>query len=152
MSPQLVILNELEFKRTLDVSAFRFTHELWVPFYRLLALKLLRLLVIRTHTTPGTPVDTGRARGNWQLSVNAPLTGTLDVLDKSGSSPIALAATAVNAVQGFEDIWLTNNLPYILALEEGHSKQAPSGFVVQAIDFIEDWLRREFAKLETKEL
>ena len=31
---------------------------------------------------------------------------------------------------------LRNDVPYIMPLEEGHSKQAPHGFVTQAIDAV----------------
>lgn len=75
-----------------------------------------------------TPVDEGRARGNWQFSVNAPANGTVDTLDKTGQFSIAGVKFGANAwKQG--DIWLTNNLPYINRLEHGWSQQAPAGFV-----------------------
>jgi len=78
----------------------------------------------------GTPVDEGRARGNWFPSLNKPSTEVGDTLDKSGSGTIAaLTAMAMNAKLG-DTVWLTNNLPYILPLENGHSQiQAPEGMV-----------------------
>jgi hypothetical protein len=39
---------------------------------RKVALRILQTLAV------GTPVDTGRARSNWQVSTRVPLTGTLD--------------------------------------------------------------------------
>lgn len=75
-----------------------------------------------------TPVDQGRARGNWQFSINAPANGALDTLDKTGQFSIAAVKFGANSwKQG--DIWLTNNLPYIERLEYGWSQQAPSGMV-----------------------
>jgi hypothetical protein len=47
-----------------------------------------------------TPVDTGRARAGWGL-----------------------------AMQGKFTAVLANNVPYIVKLEYGHSKQAPAGMV-----------------------
>lgn len=75
-----------------------------------------------------TPVDTGRARGNWQITFNAPASGTLTQVDPTGRGTIAqIGAEASKWKQG--DIWLTNNLPYANRLEYGWSKQAPAGFV-----------------------
>ena len=77
----------------------------------------------------GTPVDTGRARGNWQFSEGRPATGELNTFDKTGLGTMANAATEIAAAKvGGPDWFLSNNVPYILMLEFGHSKQAPAGF------------------------
>ena len=83
-----------------------------------------------TRVVLGTPVDVGRARGNWFPSLNAPATGIDEgARDKSGSQAIAaVTSTALQAELG-DTVWLTNNLPYILPLENGHSGQAPEGMV-----------------------
>jgi hypothetical protein len=78
-----------------------------------------------------TPVDVGRARGNWFPSINNPSNAVdLEAKDKSGEKSVSrLTSTARNAKLG-DTVWFTNNLPYILALENGHSqKQAPDGMV-----------------------
>jgi len=62
-----------------------------------------------------TPVDTGRARMNWMAGVNAPGDG-------------GVKETIARARLG-DSLFLTNNLPYIEALEYGSSKQAPKGMV-----------------------
>lgn len=74
-----------------------------------------------------TPVDTGRARGNWQCSLDVPITTQVDLLDPTGSQAISsvIATVRESAVN-----YLSNNVPYIRRLEyEGHSKQAPDGMV-----------------------
>ena len=76
-----------------------------------------------------TPVDTGRARGNWQTAVNAVPTGTLESLDPSGAMAIAGVHAGVAGFKVGDIAYLANNLPYIMRLEEGYSKQAPSGMV-----------------------
>lgn len=83
-----------------------------------------------TRVVLDTPVDTGRARGNWYPSLNAPSSDRDDdIEDKSGSRALAeIVDNATRAVIG-DVIWLTNNLPYILPLENGSSKQAPDGMV-----------------------
>lgn len=70
-----------------------------------------------------TPVDTGRARGNWQCTTESPATGETDRLDPSGRD--AMAEVSANAAGVGGVTYLTNNLPYILPLEEGHSTQSP---------------------------
>ena len=75
-----------------------------------------------------TPVDTGRARGNWQASVNSPSTVATEDTDKIGAGTIAAGNAAVDGATG-NVFWLSNNLPYIERLEYGHSKQSPQGMV-----------------------
>lgn len=70
-----------------------------------------------------TPVDTGRARGNWQTTTETPASGEVSRLDKTGTDAIAEVAERSGGVGSVT--YLTNNLPYILKLEEGHSKQSP---------------------------
>lgn len=76
-----------------------------------------------------TPVDTGRARGNWFPSLTSPSNAVGDSVDKSGGNALG----RIDGVAGSADVgdvaWLTNNLPYILVLENGSSKQAPQGMV-----------------------
>lgn len=88
------------------------------------------IIELDTRVVLGTPVDTGRARGNWFPSLNSPSSSVdMEAKDKSGSRAISAAtATATTAELG-DTAWLTNNLPYILPLENGHSGQAPEGMV-----------------------
>lgn len=83
-----------------------------------------------------TPVDTGRARGNWQTSVGSPATGELDREDKSGAQVIAEVHQKTPPGAGQVTL-LTNNLPYIEALERGSSTQAPEGMVRKNIDRVQ---------------
>ena len=77
-----------------------------------------------------TPVDSGRARGNWFPSVGAPSSAVnMNAKDKSGAAAIAAINSTVMGADIGDVIWLTNNLPYILPLENGWSKQAPQGMV-----------------------
>lgn len=74
-----------------------------------------------------TPVDTGRARANWQVSTGAQKTDVID--STNGQRAIDEVETVVNASPEDETIFLTNNVPYISFLEYGSSKQAPAGMV-----------------------
>lgn len=91
-----------------------------------LALELFRRIVMRT------PVDTGRARGNWQLTIGAPATDILPI--RRNDANISMAGAILNLMTPYSDIWITNNVPYILALEYGHSDQAPKGMVRVSLD------------------
>lgn len=88
-----------------------------------------------------TPVDTGRARGNWNISV-----GKVDSSTDDNRKGIRYKGTGdVPNPNGDESIFISNNLPYIETLEyggypnppkggkgktvNGFSKQAPNGMV-----------------------
>lgn len=95
---------------------------------RLIGLKVLRGVVLKT------PVDTGRARANWQLSINIPKT---DIKKTTNNTAIADGNRKLKTIKLGEDIYITNNLPYIGRLERGHSKQAPRGMVALTLAEIE---------------
>jgi hypothetical protein len=84
-------------------------------------LELFSLVIL------GTPVDTGRLRGNWQTTINSPTDSVRDKLDKSGSE--AIADVAANLGGLMDVVWFVNNLPYAEAIEMGGSRQAPAGMV-----------------------
>lgn len=78
-----------------------------------------------------TPVDTGRARGNWVVGVgdiNSEQTGKLD---KQGTQTVGNVANDIAKIDWAvaDKVYITNTLPYILRLEYGSSKQAPNGMV-----------------------
>lgn len=70
-----------------------------------------------------TPVDSGRARGNWQVSIGTPKTDAITRLDPSGAAAIAEVETGMGGAGGIT--WLTNNLPYIEVLEYGQYPNPP---------------------------
>lgn len=73
----------------------------------------------------------GLSRGNWQATVGEPAKGVLPTIDQTGSATIVAGEQVFGQVpDGAFDIgWLTNNLPYIEELEDGHSSQAPQGML-----------------------
>jgi len=89
----------------------------------------------------GTPVDTSRARLNWQGTVGAPAQGVLKPYPSQPSSPGEGATVAMASIRSAasrytgqqEGLFITNNLDYIDDLNNGSSSQAPANFVEQAI-------------------
>lgn len=80
-----------------------------------------------------TPVDTGRARSNWQVSIGKSALGTVDA-PVSPSEAIGNAKSELSKLRDSDSsVHITNNLPYIQRLNEGWSPQQPAGFVDQAI-------------------
>jgi hypothetical protein len=71
----------------------------------------------------------GRFRGNWQFSIDTPADGVLDQIDPSGNVTLAKLKLQVEQLSIGETAYIVNNLPYGIALEYGHSKQAPSGMI-----------------------
>jgi hypothetical protein len=92
-------------------------------------------LAAATAVIVATPVDTGRARANWQVGLDAPVLTLRETAGPSPAAPIAAAQAQIERYRGsaHREIWLTNNLPYIQKLNEGWSAQAPAGYVEQAI-------------------
>lgn len=81
-----------------------------------------------------TPVDTGRARANWQVGLGVEPTGELTEQDPGGQGTIAKAVSVLSTRKSEQTIHIANNVPYIKRLNEGWSAQAPAAFVEQAID------------------
>jgi hypothetical protein len=83
----------------------------------------------------GTPVDTGWARANWIPTVGAELGGTAenagDVASAASVQEKGLAEVAGH--QGRDPVFVGNVVPYVNRLNDGWSKQAPSGFVERAV-------------------
>ncbi len=73
------------------------------------------------------PRDTGRATANQQISINTLSSGSILEFDKSGNSTISKGGTTLARFKLGDTIFLYNNVEYIIPLEYGHSKQAPSG-------------------------
>lgn len=99
------------------------------------ALKIVRgaALVADEAVVVGTPVDTGRARSNWITSLDAPVLDERPApFDRSGQLSIDQAHEELADFRG-GDIFITNNVPYIMPLEHGHSAQAPDGMAQQAV-------------------
>ncbi len=97
-----------------------------------------------------TPVDTGRARGDWQTTVGTPASGQNGRSDptKTGrdGGPAQAEVVANTPKEAGQLTYLTNSMPYIKQLEEGSSQQAAEGMVRRNMDRIQRNLAREARK------
>lgn len=100
---------------------------------------------LRDSPPGGTPIDTGWASANWVPSIGEPAILPGEPADRREGPTIAeVTARARVADQGVNDvlswrladgpIFSTNSVPYIGALNAGHSPQSPRGFVQTAIE------------------
>ena len=92
-----------------------------------------------------TPVDTGRARAGWQVTTGSPgdFVPPLPIGGFSASGPIHRKkadpghypppTANFDEIDGTQVVYIVNNVEYIQALEDGHSKQAPAGMVKLAL-------------------
>ncbi len=91
-------------------------------------------LEILRRVMEGTPVDTGRARANWQVSFGAPAPGEVSVpagsvpymgsappLSVSGGEAFNKGVAALGGIGGnpYVHVFITNNVRYIEILEFG---------------------------------
>lgn len=90
------------------------------------------ILAMDTLIVLATPVDTGRAKANWTVSVGrtdeaqVEFTGSKEAAEQYA---INQAQAAVRDVTGFGVSYIQNNLPYIVKLNNGSSKQAGSRYI-----------------------
>jgi hypothetical protein len=128
-------LQQFSAKATLDTNVL----------VRAVTTKLFNSIVL------ASPVDTGRFRGNWQVSLTVPILTEVDRLDPTGAEAMAQIDSVLKPEAGRS--YLTNNLPYAEVIEfggypdpvlrgtwvkgkgyviksiGGYSKQAPAGMV-----------------------
>ena len=99
-----------------------------------------------------TPVDTGAARANWNVGLQANDTDTSHEPDPTGQSAVTRAHEKLAVMTSNQTrIFITNALPYINRLEHGHSDQAPNGMVQVTLAEFPDFAKAKlFARLGGK--
>ena len=133
-----------------DARSFRLQIEDWlakeVP---LRAVALQKDIVAETLTTivNQTPVGNptkwkrkapkgyvgGQARRNWQVTVGTPSRTILAGIDQTGQTATTEGYAAIGRITAPSAVWIANPLPYMQQLENGWSKQAPTGMVANAV-------------------
>ena len=71
-------------------------------------------------------VDTGRYKANWQVTLNTPVTSTIDAEDKTGNTTIAKNKAVIFNNPIPLVYWITNNLDYAMKAEYGLWTTKPS--------------------------
>lgn len=107
-----------------------------------IAEKAVKFVTLEVHANlqsapqeGGTPVKTGFARASWIPSVgvaNPAVGGSRQAVNIGHSEAGAAQVLTFKLSDGVT--FVTNNCPYILVLNAGHSRQAPAGFVDSAVE------------------
>jgi len=108
--------------------------------------EVIRRIQLRSLQTlaSATPVDTGHARSGWTPNVGSPVVDRLDrpkddtTAKGAASSRLAANRAKAEAIaktyllrQG--RVFISNNVPYVVFLDQGSSAQAPANFVERAL-------------------
>jgi hypothetical protein len=88
----------------------------------------------------------GRFRANWQHGFSTPPEGTIDAVDPTGGATQARVMASVKSSPAAGVHYLVNNVPYAQRLEDGWSRQAPSGVVALTVIDFEGIVREQAAK------
>ena len=89
-----------------------------------------------------TPVDTGRAKNNWFVGIEAPDVKTTTAVSPTGAAGNGRATIAMRDFRLGAKVYITNSLPYIRVLEYGEYPNPPKrgsrvkgkGWVVKTVD------------------
>lgn len=128
-----------EFNRELKDYVHKQVPEMAVKFQKKLVLEALKRIILKT------PVDIGRARNNWQVTIGKPAKEIVDEVTRrrnKGKPPLSnrdykvinKAKKHLEQLPPFAVVYISNNLEYISYLEDGTSKQAPHGMVALTVE------------------
>lgn len=107
---------------TLDLTRFKQkTEQQMSQKVRDIVLDLYSRIVVRS------PVDTGRYRANHSISLHSLPAGAVIEFEAGGTVSVHDKGQVLAAYKLGDTIFLFNNVEYALALEYGHSQQAPQG-------------------------
>ena len=112
---------------TLDITRFKKKVE-----NRTKAVLQKTALDIDRGVVLSTPVDTGQARGGWNVgvnNVNLKQTGN----DKTGQKTIRENQQQIQRAEHSDTVYISNNVGHIEFLEKGSSTQAPNGMVAKTL-------------------
>jgi hypothetical protein len=132
---EVKMLNLAQFNQDINKFRDRVPKDIFGNFILGLAMKLLRGIVLKT------PVDTGRARANWQVNIGSITSDEVEQYNKSDGDADRTIERGAQKIESLREqgvgqiIYIYNNVHYIVDLENGTSSQAPSGMV--AVTFAE---------------
>lgn len=89
----------------------------------------------------------GHARANWSHSIGALVNQEFKEIDATGGASIDRIVGSVPVKAAGKVHYIQNSLPYMQALEDGHSTQAPAGIVaVTEVEF-HDYVQKAIGEL-----
>jgi hypothetical protein len=88
----------------------------------------LAALKVFTGIVKKTPVDTGNARASWVIGIGRKAIPAPPSAGVSEDDTL-LRTAQLHRSNGLQPIFISNYVPYINRLEDGHSQQAPTGMV-----------------------
>jgi len=137
-----------------DINKFqRKTADKMDKIVRKVSLEILKSVVFKS------PVDTGRFRSNWQVSIGSVPSGTVGyqgteaIAERAGSkgpvyeATVAKSKGTADSAKAGDVIYIANNLPYAVRLEEGYSGQAPAGMVTLTVQEFASTVKRIGAEI-----
>ncbi len=127
--PTDITNNAADFSRLLSDLSVRISGNIG-QVNRKACLDLYRRIIERT------PIDTGRARANWNIRLRHE-DGTTENTDWQRQ----LNASEFDVTVQDNQVVIYNNLIYIEALEDGHSQQAPAGMVAVSLAEFNEFFR-----------
>lgn len=99
------------------------------------AMEALKSLVMKTR------VKTGRARGNWQVENDNRPAAALLTTDKDGQPTIQRGLATITQARPFSVTYITNNVRYIVFLEDGRGSFAGDHMMARTIEEVKRMFR-----------
>ena len=90
----------------------------------------------------------GHARANWTYSEGVRVEKEIKGIDKTGTSTIANIMSGVPQKAAGLVHYIQNSVPYIQALEDGHSRQAPNGMVALTQIEFKDYVNKALSEIK----
>lgn len=81
-----------------------------------------------------TPVDKGRLKGGWNMSISTPD----DRIPPAGESSYQPSMGSLAGLKAFDVVYINNALPYAVAIEDGHGGRAPGVMVQHTVNVLEN--------------
>lgn len=132
--------NIKQFNESLNMASKRFHSEDVPKFIVMVSLEVFRRIILRT------PVDTGRARGNWQIEIDRPASGVIEITGTESRMTEEAINREVGKLRNLSPetvVHITNNVDYVYYLEyDKRSKQHPEGMVEITLQEMRSWVSR----------
>lgn len=83
-----------------------------------------------------TPRDTGAAKANWIVTIGNPTDATVTNFSQSNAAIVAKrnGEEVIRKAKMGDIVFIQNNLPYLVRLNDGWSQQAPKKFIEECIN------------------